>query len=735
MHVMHQHVSRKIPVSGTGVLGRSSFQHNDKSVPIVTGQDTSRTSCDNNGQLISQSNTDNGSNGQCGSDSVIGVSMDVNNNGNNESNVGANTQESGKHLHSNQVSDVTECGHSSIKANVFDACQGGVTPDNVTDNVLLYDVNIGLSDFNLDRHCSDFSLWKRQTDYTFGFVPLTNLVIPDNPGHIGVKINNSIEQHFRIRPTGISNFLGERIPVQFQLNVGEWKKLFQNYWDQQLIHLIEYGFPLDFNSKSVLHHDGKNHSSAIDFPVDVQAYLDKEIQHGAIMGPFDVNPIPNCHISPFMTREKPNAPNRRVIIDLSWPKNASVNAGVDKNSYLGSEFSLTFPTIDDITKELVKIGSGCHIYKIRISRAFRHLKIDPGDYDLLGLCWDAAFLDTCLPFGSRHGNQNFQHVSNAVHYVLCCHGYRIINYIDDFAGYGTPDVVRRSFDCSCQILERLGLTISEKKMVEPTIKAICLGILIDTIKGTIPDEKMRQIKSTVTEWQKKQNCTKRLLQSLLGQLLYVRKCVRPARVFLNTMLDLLHQNYDPSTIRLTQGFRRDLRWFSRFLEQYNGVSMYNYRKIEHVELDACLDSLGGVWKNYVYHLQIPRHYLGLTIVYLEMVNILVAIKTFGPFWAKRKICANQAVVPVLTHSKTKDAFLAACARNLWLLAALYDLDISYVHIKGKITLLQTCCPDGFLQQKIYLSFSHTFPTLCSSVVISYYLLHCIYILHVNYIYQ
>ena len=165
-----------------------------------------------------------------------------------------------------------------------------------------------------------------------------------------------------------------------------------------------FGRILDFSRNSELRHDDKNHSSAVDFPADVQAYLDEEIKQGAIMGPYDVNPIPNSHVSPFMTREKPNAPNRRVIIDLSWPKNASVNAGVDKNSYLGSEFSLTFPTIDDITRELVKIGPGCHIYKTDVSRAFRHLKIDPGDYDLLSLHWYAAFFDTCLPFGSRHGS-------------------------------------------------------------------------------------------------------------------------------------------------------------------------------------------------------------------------------------------------------------------------------------------------------------------------------------------
>ena len=121
-------------------------------------------------------------------------------------------------------------------------------------------------------------------------------------------------------------------------------------------------------------------------------------------------------------------------------KDNSVNAGVDKNSYLGSEFSLTFPTIDDIMNELVKIGPGCHIYKVDISRAFRHLKIDPLDYDLLGLRWDATFIDTCLPFGSRHESQSFQRVSDAVHYTLRCQGHCVTNYIDDFVGYGTPDV-------------------------------------------------------------------------------------------------------------------------------------------------------------------------------------------------------------------------------------------------------------------------------------------------------
>ena len=162
-------------------------------------------------------------------------------------------------------------------------------------------------------------------------------------------------------------------------------KMLSRYCDKQLIHLIRFGFPIDFNRNCTLLHDDKNLSSALDYPADIKAYLTAEIQHGPIMGPYQINPIPNCQISPFMTRENLMPPNKRIIIDLSWAKHNSVNAGVDNNSYLGSEFSLMFPTIDYITNELVKIDPGSHIYKIDISRTFRPLKIHPLDYDLLGL--------------------------------------------------------------------------------------------------------------------------------------------------------------------------------------------------------------------------------------------------------------------------------------------------------------------------------------------------------------
>ena len=56
------------------------------------------------------------------------------------------------------------------------------------------------------------------------------------------------------------------------------------------------------------------------------------------------------------------------------------------------------------------------------------------------------------------------------------------------------------------------------------------------------------------EWHIKRFCSKRQLQSLLGSLLYICKCVKPARVFLNCMLTRLGDNANNDTIFLSKEF-------------------------------------------------------------------------------------------------------------------------------------------------------------------------------------
>ena len=151
------------------------------------------------------------------------------------------------------------------------------------------------------------------------------------------------------------------------------------------------------------------------------------------------------------------------------------------------------------------------------------------------------------------------------------------------------------------------------------------------------------------------------------------------------MLQLLRDNYDKNTIKITHEFRRDLRWFVKFVRSYNGTSFFYHKPIQAtIELDACLTGFGSRWGNWVYHVPIQKKYKNLAITQLETLNILVALRLFSTFWHKKKVhvkCDNLAAVQVLTSGKTRDPFLAA-ARNVWMVAAHADIQVSYSHIPG-----------------------------------------------------
>ena len=65
-----------------------------------------------------------------------------------------------------------------------------------------------------------------------------------------------------IKASCLPNVLGLRIPVDTNLNVPAWRKYLCNYFDQQLVDLIEYGFPLDFDRTRKLESTLQNHASA-----------------------------------------------------------------------------------------------------------------------------------------------------------------------------------------------------------------------------------------------------------------------------------------------------------------------------------------------------------------------------------------------------------------------------------------------------------------------------------------
>ena len=197
------------------------------------------------------------------------------------------------------------------------------------------------------KNCPDYVACKNQMGESFGVIPLSTLQRYKGPKTKNRPLCNPLQLHKLVKQFGCPNFLGARIPVVSNLNIDNWKFHLKDYWDKQLLDLLEFGFPLDFDTNTVLTSTEENHASATQFVSHVETYIKKEIKHGAILGPFEHKPI-DLHVSPFMTRDKPDSDTRRTIVDLSWPKGQSVNAGVQKDKYLGSDFVFNYPSVDDI---------------------------------------------------------------------------------------------------------------------------------------------------------------------------------------------------------------------------------------------------------------------------------------------------------------------------------------------------------------------------------------------------
>ena len=144
---------------------------------------------------------------------------------------------------------------------------------------------------------------REQLGSKFGCLPLSPILLYNGDPKHRSEVLDVLQAHRLIRESGVPNFWGLRIPVKTQLDIAAWRFYLRDYFDQQLLDLSEFGFPLDFDRACSLSSLDDNHTSAVKYPSHVEEYLLEELNHNAILGPLDSPPFP-IHVSPFMTREK-----------------------------------------------------------------------------------------------------------------------------------------------------------------------------------------------------------------------------------------------------------------------------------------------------------------------------------------------------------------------------------------------------------------------------------------------
>ena len=508
---------------------------------------------------------------------------------------------------------------------------------------------------------------------------------------------NKVKLFEKVHASGLPNFQRCRITVS-ELNMKVWRERLVQYEDKVICEYLQYGFPLDFNREKELKYEEviKNHKGARDYPVFIAKYLKKECSANRIAGPFSVNPLSvPLMLSPVNTVPKTGSDERRVIVDLSWPEGFSVNSGISKEFYMGEQVDLHYTSVEEICQLVLNVGPGALIYKRDLRHAYRQIPIDPRDYRYLGYFWeDHVYFDSVLAMGQRNAAMACSRTTDAIMYMHSQDGFLGNNYLDDLIGVEEPDRGTEAYVSLGKLLESLGLLENFEKACPPnTIQAV-LGVQINTVDLTmsVTPERLEEIRKIVKEWSLKMSASKNELQSLIGKLIFVAACVQSSRIFLNRMLCLLRSmSTNQSVVKLSECFRKDLRWWSLFVNKYNGVSfipssIWNEPDVVF-STDSCLTGCGGVCGKEYFHVDFPSAIvnLDLRIHHLELLGVLLGVRSWGYKCQSMKLqvfCDNQASVDVINSGKARDKFMASCLRELWLEVAMFGFELRAVHLPG-----------------------------------------------------
>ena len=467
------------------------------------------------------------------------------------------------------------------------------------------------------------------------------------------------------------------------------------YHDFKVVDYMRFGSPVSYAGPGLRNRRCRNHKGARDFPSDISSYLHTEVGMGSSLGPFQENPfsIPLSY-SPLNSTAKRDSVERRVIVDLSFPEGASVNAGIDKDIYLGQPIRLRLPTVDDLVT-LVKLkGRGCALAKRDLRQAYRQFPVDPGDWHLLAYSWRGkTYIDRVLPMGLRSSAFICQRITNAISYIMSTEGYCSINYLDDFALAESWERAHAAFDRLGTLLQECGIEESAHKASPPNTTMTFLGVEFDTVALTlsVTAERLEEIQGLVRWWLGQSSADRHQIESLVGKLNFVAACVRPGRVFIARLLAFLRAFPTNGMATLTPEFHRDLQWWEAFLPSYNGVSMMPWEDWSSPDgvaaCDACLVGCGAWYQGKFFHSPFPHHIStqSLHINALELLTIMVTIKLWGHEWVGKRVtlqCDNMSSVLALNSGKARDPFLLQCLREILFVCARHEVEVKAVHIPG-----------------------------------------------------
>ena len=235
-----------------------------------------------------------------------------------------------------------------------------------------------------------------------------------------------------------------------------------------------------------------------------------------------------------------------------------------------------YPTVDDLVKIIQRKERRAKILKWDLRKAYHEMYMSPGSIHLLGYVVDnLMYFNVTLSMGSRSAANCCQCMTDTVIYIYKRHGYDGLNYLDDLGSTEIDELANEAFECLGNILKDIGIKESESKAQSPSCIATFLGVLYNTIGMTlkITSDKLQELKQILREWMEARSVTLKQLQQLLGKLNFVCGTVRAGRVFVSRIINMIKVFPVKGRRRVSGEFRKDIRWWYKYINIFDGVSM------------------------------------------------------------------------------------------------------------------------------------------------------------------
>ena len=226
-----------------------------------------------------------------------------------------------------------------------------------------------------------------------------------------------------------------------------------------------------------------------------------------------------------------------------------------------------------------------------------------------------------------------------------------------------------------------------------------LSWIPNVVEARLPLDKVKRIYQFIQTLLLKNFCTKRELLQLLGHLNFAMLVILPGRSFVSFLIHLSTtvKNLN-DTVYLDSECKTDLSLWQRFLEQWNGITLFHYKEsISSDNLELFTDasaSLGfggylqGKWFACTWPWDLPVvDGKQLSIAYKELYLIVVAAILWGKNWSKRRIvfhCDNKATVSIVNKGRSKCLHIMQLMRRLTWCACIHNFTFRSIHVPGKL---------------------------------------------------